>query len=252
MERGRTFEGVAALYDAHRRGYPAALFDDLMDMTGLASGDSVLEIGCGSGHATAGFLDRGLDVTAIDPGAPLVALARERFAAAPNVRFAVSPFEAWPLSEHKFRLVAAAQSLHWVQPHVRFAKTAQALAPGGHLAVFGHTPRWSGELLARLEPVYRRAAPELWDAPGENWYLPDGPLPALFAESGRFAPVRQRAYAWSRQYSPREFVSYLGTRSDHNLLAKERRHALLAEVEEALPDAVTGDWATNLYLAAAR
>jgi hypothetical protein len=146
-------------------------------------------------------------------------------------------------------LVAAAQSWHWVRPDIGFEKAARALAPGGRLAVFGHTPRWSTEIVAAMAPVYLRLAPEIWGPPAENWYLPEGPISALFAESRRFDEVARRSYAWERRYSSTSFAAYLGTRSDHLRLSKERRDALLSEVELALPDEVNARWATNLYVA---
>ena len=79
MEPGQTFNTVAALYDAQRSGYPEQLFDDLSQTCRLEPGRRVLEVGCGTGQATAGFAARGLDVVAIDPGAALVDVARQKF-----------------------------------------------------------------------------------------------------------------------------------------------------------------------------
>jgi SAM-dependent methyltransferase len=250
MERGRTFDTVADLYDAHRNGYPEALFADLAAIAGLEPGARILEIGCGSGLATAGFVDHGFDVTAVDPGPALVEIARRRFAGAPNVRFAVAAFEDWAPQAEPFRLVAAAQSWHWIARDVAFPKAAALLAHGGHLAIFGHTPVWSAELTARLEPAYRRHAPELWTPPAENWYLPEGPIPAIVTASGLFGAVVHRFYAWRRSYTSRSLAAYQGTRSDHLKLPSEQRSALLATVEASLPEEVEADWVTNLYVAA--
>jgi SAM-dependent methyltransferase len=249
MELGQTFNTVAALYDAQRSGYPEPLFDDLSQACRLERGHRVLEVGCGTGQATAGFAARGLDVLAIDPGGALIDVAHRKFIGAPNVRFEIASFEEWPLGERSFHLVAAAQSWHWVRPDIGFEKAAEALAPGGHLAIFGHTPRWSPEIVDAMAPVYRRLAPEIWGPPAENWYLPEGPISALFTESGRFEQVAHRCYTRQRQYFSRSFTAYLGTRSDHLKLSKERRDALLSDVELALPDEVNARWTTNLYVA---
>jgi ubiquinone/menaquinone biosynthesis C-methylase UbiE len=156
MDRGRVFDSVAELYDVQRSGYPKALFADIMTIGRLRPGDRVLEVGCGSGQATSGFLAEGLDVTGIDPGASLVGLARDKFLASKAVRFEVTTFEEWPLEERKFNLVAAAQSWHWLRGDVAFAKAAGALVPSGSLAIFGHTPSWSNELIEMLKPIYMR------------------------------------------------------------------------------------------------
>ncbi len=247
MEPARTFDAVAALYDAERAGYPDALFDDLRDMAGLRPGDCALESGCGSGQATAGLIGLGLDVTAIDPGPALIARAQQKFADAP-VRFAVSRFEDWSGDDGAFRLIAAAQSWHWVDPSIGLPKAARLLDAGGSLAIFGHTPRWSDALMAALEPIYRKHAPEIWAPPGENWYLPDGPIRGIIAASGLFEPPACRSYPWTRRYTPPSFAAYLGTVSRTNSLPPDRRCAFLAAIEADLPPDIDGNWATTLHV----
>jgi SAM-dependent methyltransferase len=110
MEAGRSFDSVAALYDAQRSGYPQKLFEDLSAIAILRRGDRVLEVGCGSGQATTGLVAQGFDIIAIDPGPSLVDLARKKFANLPRIQFTVASFEEWILGDQKFRLVAAAQS----------------------------------------------------------------------------------------------------------------------------------------------
>jgi SAM-dependent methyltransferase len=252
MSQSRTFDSVAALYDAQRSGYPEALFADLVSLGGLKRGDRVLEIGCGSGQATAGLVALGLDVDGLDPGPALIELARLKFSDSPLPRFAVTSFEEWGLEDRKFRLVAAAQSWHWVRPDVGFPKAADALSPDGHLAIFGHTPHWSADIVERLRPVYLKWAPELWGTPSEVWYLPDGPIAGLIVASGRFGAVTHRSYAWRREYTPSAFAAYLATRSDYARLEKGRRDQLLRAVEAALPPSVETEWVTNMYVAPRR
>lgn len=247
MERALTFDSVAAAYDAHRSGYPAALFADLVAIAGLKPGSRVLEVGCGSGQATTGFIAHGLDVTGVDPGGALIAAARAKFGGA--VGFEVARFEEWERGLRRFALVAAAQSWHWVRAEAGFAKAADALASKGFLAIFGHTPVWSAALLSRLEPTYARLAPELLGPPPEVWYLSSGPIRELMQASGRFGRVEHREYSWRQSYSAASFAAYLGTRSDHLLLPSDRRAELLADVQRALPAALDADWVTNLYVA---
>jgi SAM-dependent methyltransferase len=252
MDRGRVFDSVADVYDAQRSGYPRALFADIVAAAQLRAGDRVLEVGCGSGHATVGFVAEGLDVLGVDPGLALIDLARRKFSGAAAARFVVAAFEEWPLEDRRFQLVAAAQSWHWVRGDIGYAKAAEALRPNGHLAIFGHTPAWSAELIDRLRPVYARLAPELWGPSPEAWYLPAGPIPELIAASGCFTLFQRRDYAWRRTYDARAFSAYLGTRSDHLGLSPARRDILLGSIGAALPEVVHTDWVTNLYVARVR
>ncbi|HYX84607.1 MAG TPA: methyltransferase domain-containing protein, partial [Gaiellales bacterium] len=63
-----TFDSAADIYDRARPEYPEALFDELMRLSGLAAGDRVLEVGCGTGIATRPLVDRGLRVTCVELG----------------------------------------------------------------------------------------------------------------------------------------------------------------------------------------
>jgi SAM-dependent methyltransferase len=230
-DQRNTFGAVAAEYDAVRPHYPDELFEDLADVVGGAA-QRVLEIGCGSGQATAGLLGRGWEVVALDPSAELIALAQARLSA---VEFHVDQFETFAPEPAGFRLVASAQAWHWIDPAVSFPKAASALQPGGWLAVFGHVPSSPPpKVLAVLEPIYAEIAPDLWRPPPQAWYLPEGPVRELFDASGLFGPVLQKAYTWTERVTATGFVRQLRTRSDYNVIAQKRRDRLLSEVERAL------------------
>ena len=89
------FDADAQAYDRTRPVCPAQLFDDLISLAGLAAGDLVAEIGCGTGQATVPLAERGLLVTAIELGAELAEVARRKLAAFPGSRVLTSSFEAW-------------------------------------------------------------------------------------------------------------------------------------------------------------
>ena len=46
-----TFDQAGWLYDEARPGYPEALFDDVVAVSGIPPGGRILEIGCGTGQA---------------------------------------------------------------------------------------------------------------------------------------------------------------------------------------------------------
>ena len=231
MEQRFTFNKVAELYDQARAGYPQALYDDLMEFANLSAADAILEVGCGTGKATEEFVRRGLRVVALDPGPDMIATARRRVAQSNRVRFVQTTFEAWPIEPGAFRLVAAAQSWHWIAPDIRFNKAFETLAPSGALAVFGTSPEPVPQpLRGALEKVYSLHAPELGGPPPEHAYLPSGPFPGDFDRSGLFGPVTHRSYPWSRSFSAQSYVEYLGTVSRYQLLDEKRRDQLLAGI----------------------
>jgi trans-aconitate methyltransferase len=228
MERRFVFDAVADLYGAARPSYPQALFADVIGEAALSAGDRVLEVGCGPGNATQGFANKGFRITALDPGAQLVRVARERVASA-DVTYVVTTFEDWPLPADAFSLVFAAQAWHWIDPEIGFAKASAALAPSGVLAVFfNDTLDVAEPLLSELLEVYRRLAPGVLHKPGSAGA--ENPLPHLFQQFADFGPVVQKSYAWSASYSAIGFADLQRTVSSHRLLADDERERLLDAV----------------------
>lgn len=253
MQLRDAFDTVAEVYDAIRPGYPEPLFDEIAAVAGLHAGDPVLEVGCGSGQATAGLLARGYDVTALDPGPALIAAAEQRFGPESQVRFVTARFEDWQPPAKSFRLVAAAQAWHWTPPAQAFPRAARALGEGGWLAIFGHVPvRFPAKFLATAQPLYMRHAPELWAPPPETWYLPGGPLPSLIAGSGLFERPRHSAHPWTWRHTPGSFARFLESRSDVQLIPEPSRSALIEGLAAMVADqggALEVGYETQLYLA---
>jgi ubiquinone/menaquinone biosynthesis C-methylase UbiE len=94
---GEVFNEIAAGYERHRPTYPDALIDQACGLGGLGPGTTVLEIGCGTGQLTRSLLARGLRVTAIEPGARLIARARDQLGDAGEVEFINRRLEETPL-----------------------------------------------------------------------------------------------------------------------------------------------------------
>ncbi len=113
---GRVFNEVAGLYDRRWPSYPAELFKDLVNVTGLNRLSSVLEVGCGMGQATrsladlGGTVDRGGGRAVTWPCWP----DRDSPISEPRsgeviVRGVGRPWSA-------LRFLVAASSWHWVDP----------------------------------------------------------------------------------------------------------------------------------------
>ncbi|MBA2692362.1 MAG: class I SAM-dependent methyltransferase [Rubrobacter sp.] len=121
-ERSRlraTFDGAALLYDEARPGSPDALFDDVVSLSGIPSGGRILEIGCGTGQATAPFARRGYRILCVELGGNLAAVARRNLAAHPKVEVRTGDFEEYPLRENYFDLAVSATAFHWLDNSTR-------------------------------------------------------------------------------------------------------------------------------------
>jgi SAM-dependent methyltransferase len=232
-EQRFTFDAVAAQYDRARPGYPAALIDAALRLAAIPDGGEILEIGCGTGQLTRELALRGYRIVGLEPGQSLCALARERLAAFPRVEMLQLTFEAWPLEKACFDLVVSAQAFHWIDPALRFGKAADALRPGGALAVIGNNVS-SETIRPALDVAYRTHAPSMAGKSPMDWYAATGPLPRLFQESTRFEPSVHRAEPWTRRYTADAYLDLLGTHSDHRLLPGASRESLYAAIRAAI------------------
>ena len=132
---GKVFNQMAVEYDRHRPTYPEQLIDLACQDAGLERSDQVLEIGCGTGQLTRSLLARGFRVTAIEPGAQLAGLAQQRLRGAGELELVNTRFEDARLPHEHFRAVFSASAIHWVDPDIGWQRAADALVPGGTLAL---------------------------------------------------------------------------------------------------------------------
>ncbi len=228
--RPDSFNEVAALYDAARPLYPDAVLDDLVALTGIRTGDRVLEIGCGTGQITVPLAERGLCITALEPGADLAAIARSRLAAYPGAVVAQRRFEDYDLPLKPFDLVVSATAFHWVDPSIRVTKATRALRAGGYLAII-HTQWGVGThrdaFGARSQPCYER-----WDSEAEPGFVQPviADLPttcAELADSPSLGPVERRVYEQVNHYSTASYLNLLRTFSNIQGLDAVARDGLL-------------------------
>jgi SAM-dependent methyltransferase len=80
-----TFDAAAELYQQARPEYPEPLYDTLVNLTGIGTGDRVVEVGCATGKATLPLARRGLRITCVEIGPELASAARRNLTAFPNV-----------------------------------------------------------------------------------------------------------------------------------------------------------------------
>jgi SAM-dependent methyltransferase len=227
------FDQEAELYARVRPSYPAALIDDLIALAALRIGSRVLEIGCGPGNASVLLAGRGYRMVCLEPGPRLSDIARKQLEGDPGSSVVTTTFEAYPIQPASLDLIFAAQSFHWIEPEIRFAKSAQALAPGGTLAVFANraVPGWSPVEVA-IRNAYAAHAPEIAERPEQSNTAKN--FVATFDASGLFRPAAAREYPWKAEYAAEGYVDLLRTYSDHRLLPAEQRARLHQAIRSAI------------------
>ena len=197
-------------------------------MAALETRSRILEIGAGTGLATVPLAERGYEIVAVELGAELAAIARRRLAAYPDVEVVVAAFEEWSLPDEPFDAVVSATAFHWIDPETRVTKSAQALRPGGSLAIIEtrRIPLADENLLADFWRCHQLFDPTAQPARK----LADDEPPDSKAEvdrSGLFDRVETRRYDWAQEYSTEEYIELFRTFSNVIALAPQRQSDLL-------------------------
>jgi SAM-dependent methyltransferase len=266
LSRGRTFDAAATSYDRFRPRYPRELFDDLQRAARVDADSRILEVGCGPGVATEEMMARGWSVFAVDPGAQLAKVARDKFG---DDRFAVevTTFDDWDPRGRHFDLVVSAAAYHWVAPHLRWRKAADVLVGGGHLALIGYRPVAEGsfedfgEATRELRVAHgvddERATPSradltaLVEATGHDigalWEAMS-PQGTDVVAGDLFAAPEVRLYPWSTTYSTSEALGLLATYSRYLAMDHDQRAALFSRLAEVV-DRDYGGELTRHYVA---
>lgn len=228
-----TFDEDALAYDTSRPVPPTHVFDDLVNIAGLKPGDHLLEIGPGTGQATRPLLDRGLRVLAVEIGTNLAGLARQRLVDFGDmVAVERANFEHWDAGGRRFDAVFSCNAFHWINPDLRFVKSASLLKPSGHLIVIG-TPwvvpsdasRFWWEVQDDYEAVGgRRVDPATSHPDRVQNFAP------LVAASGLFdEPVTQR-YLFTVDFTAESYITNLSTQSGIKEFEPDVRHELFDRV----------------------
>jgi SAM-dependent methyltransferase len=265
--RQTVFGEAVEEYDAARPGYPEELAADVLAYAGPGPGAApwpAVEVGAGTGKATALFTGRGLQLTCVEPDPRMAAVLRRNVRDFADVTVADGPFETWePPAGARPRLLISAQAWHWVDPALRWGKAASVLTPGGTIALW-----WNGfavasdQLRAALRAIHEEhgmpelsghtldpdtvADPAEWAASPE----PEWPLTDLAADA-RFTSLERKAYRRRLILTPRLYTDLLTSMSAYRLLADPVRATLLSDLTAAAEasGSVPLDVATRLYLA---
>ncbi|GII25157.1 class I SAM-dependent methyltransferase [Planosporangium mesophilum] len=241
--RARSFGAAAADYDKYRPRYPDQLVDHVVAML---PGRRVLEVGAGTGIATAAFAARGMAMTCVEPDAEMAATLLAQLAGDADLHVDVATFEEWsaarPAGTAGFDGLISAQAWHWTDPKTRWADAGAAVRSGGLIALFWNEdhhadPRVTDAFTAayerrgieirsvRQEPVPSTDPDKIVDRKRpEGW-------PEVDAEADEyFTDLRTHQYHWTHRMSVADYVARVNTTSAHLILPSEARDDLTSEL----------------------
>ncbi|MFC4588060.1 class I SAM-dependent methyltransferase [Sphaerisporangium corydalis] len=235
-QMAESFGSDPGRYDRARPGYPDAMVDWIV---ASGPGPAVVDVGIGTGIAARLFQAAGCTVLGVEVDARMAEWARRD-----GLDVEVAAFEAWDPAGRVFDTVVSGQAWHWVDPVAGAAKAAEALRPGGRLAVFWNVMQAPPDVAAAFSEVYERILPgslasRAW-APGVDPYsaLCDKAADGM-REAGAFGDPERRRFAWERPYTRDEWLDQLPTSGAYALFSPDQQEAVLAGAGAAI-DALGG------------
>ncbi len=236
-----TFDQVPELYDRARPNYPPQLFDDLGSLAQLPAGARLVEIGCGTGKATVPLAQRGYEITCVELGKHLAAVAQRKLAGFASVEVINTNFENWQPEHAEFDAIVAFTAFHWIAPEVRYTKTAELLREHGKLAVVSthHVLLPDGDpFFVEVQEDYEAVVPDdpktRADAVGRRIQMRVADRSEEIAGSGRFRNIESRRYLWDVIYNADEYIALLNTYSGHRAFDDETRERLLSRIHRRI------------------
>ena len=141
---------VADYYQRFRRGYPEAVFDELVEVFSLAGDDVVLDLGCATGQLALPMAARVRAVIGMDPEPDMVGRGRAEAVerGLGNVTWVVGsdgdvPALSAVLGGQMLAAVTIGQALHWMEPASLFEVLRPMIRPHGGIAVINNgRPIW--------------------------------------------------------------------------------------------------------------
>ena len=171
----------AKLYNA-KHDFVWKYGSDVVALLDPRAGESILDLGCGTGHLTAQIAESDAKVTGVDRSAEMVAAARLAY---PNLRFEISDARKLAFRD-EFDAVFSNATLHWIhEPELVLQGVWRALRLGGRfVAELGG----KGNIRA-MQEAFDRALVELGAGKAgevQPWYYPSVSEYATLAEKSGF------------------------------------------------------------------
>ena len=156
------FGATSKDYARHRAGFPDSLFERLATYGIGKRGQSIVDLGTGTGTLARGFARRGCRVIGIDISEAMLQAARELDAAA-RVDYRVARAEETGLPDSAFDVVTAGQAWHWFERGRITTEVARVLRRDGILVIAhfdwlplaGNMVRATEELIERHNPDWK-------------------------------------------------------------------------------------------------
>jgi len=197
---GTNFGKAAGDYGAFRAGFPDSVFDRLATFDVGLPGQSIIDLGTGTGTLARGFAQRGCDVIGVDPDPRMLSQAKELDRQNKvSISYVEAKAESTGLDGGAADVVSAGQCWHWFDRPRAIVEVNRILKPGGRLVIahFDWLPL-TGNMVAATEELIMQYNPD-WHLGGGLGMYPQW-LPDLSA--ARLQNIQTFSYDLDVPYTP--------------------------------------------------
>ena len=244
-ERRTHFDEIVVNYDKARWDYPPELFSDIFSYIGANTERNALEIGVGTGKATAPFLSAGYTVTAVELGTNMAEFVKDKYKEYSGFDVIVSSFEDVDLGDNSYDIIYAASAFHWVDAKVGCPKAFRFLKSGGVFALFRNNLINGYEAYKETEDLYEKYYLSVY--PANRQHSSPRTREDLSSSSGiyngyrfydmeqyGFTDVSMKFYDVTISYSADEYIALLETQADHRGLPESNKRLLYEGIREII------------------
>jgi len=131
-------------YVKYRPGYPQEAIDYLYDTAGIQVNSQVADIGAGTGIFSQLLLERGSQVTAVEPNKEMREAAGKKLDGRSGFRAVSGSAEATGLPDQSVDFIVCAQAFHWFDRNAARSEFKRILKPGGKVILVWNSRLTSG------------------------------------------------------------------------------------------------------------
>jgi len=199
-----SFDARSVDYRHYRPDYPQDLCEYIVGRCGLQAGSRVLDVGAGTGKASAPWIARGMRTISVEQSLGMI---RQGVEACPGARYLCSNAEQLGVRSAAFDLITSAQAFHCFDAGAALSEFARALKPSAFLAIFWYRLDFSFDHtrdVAELLGAFNTNRERLDEAHRDDWT-------ARIEQSGGFEIIDRPQFSFRVPMTTEDWVGLART-----------------------------------------
>jgi SAM-dependent methyltransferase len=211
------FASAAELYERARPSYPEDAVAWLIERTGIGPGDTVVDVGAGTGKLTRLLVPSGARVVAVEPIAEMRALIV-------GAEAIDGTAEELPFEDESVDVITVAQAFHWFDLDRALPELARVLRPNGFLVLVWNSRDLDDPLQREVEDLLAALRADVPAQEKRAWRAPLDASPLFGDREVRLFPYEQRFTAddLCDRVASTSFVAAMPAVEREELLARVR------------------------------